>query len=346
MSIRWDTRNKRWRYEFDRVIAGRRHRASRLLPRGWTQAQADAFDRTESGRVYAVASGIERPDPLIEIAVAHYLRDKRHLKSFKAAAEHLRAIEWAYTGKTMSELPTVAREVTERRVVAAVEGGRGEHTLTLGTARNRLALLKAACRWGWKQHAMTENDPTGRMQMPAANNERRVFLGRQAMLQAARATRHHQTCVAIRAAFYTGFRLGELYRVRVLGALLILDDTKNGEPRVVPASSRILTCLQHLPLTMNRNTLQRDWQRARAATVGAGVRFHDLRHSTASEMVNEGVPLHTIGKVLGHLDPRSTDRYSHLQTATLADAIATIGRRKVPHNSPAGARKKPPGEAA
>lgn len=55
MSIRWDTRNKRWRYEFDRYIQGRRHRLSRLLPRGWSQAQADAYDRTEGARLYALA---------------------------------------------------------------------------------------------------------------------------------------------------------------------------------------------------------------------------------------------------------------------------------------------------
>lgn len=88
MSIRWDTRNKRWRYEFDRYIQGRRHRLSRLLPRGWSQAQADAYDRTEGARLYALASGIQRADPLIDEAVAHYLRDKKaSLKSFKATPD-------------------------------------------------------------------------------------------------------------------------------------------------------------------------------------------------------------------------------------------------------------------
>ena len=130
MSISWDTRNKRWRYQFDRIIAGQRQRASRLLPAGWSQAQADAFDRQESGRLYAVATGIQRADPLIDTAVAHYLRDKQHLKSYRAAAEHLAAIAWAYAGRPMSELPKVAREVATNRVVAAVEGGRREHTIT------------------------------------------------------------------------------------------------------------------------------------------------------------------------------------------------------------------------
>lgn len=330
MSIHWDSRNKRWRYQFDRYVEGQRRRASRLLPAGWSQAQADAFDRKESGRLYAVATGIERTDPLIDTAVAHYLRDKKHLKSWRGAAEHLAAIAWAYTGRTMSELPQVARDVAENRVIAAVDGGRAEHTISPTTVRNRLALLKAACRWAWKQHGLTEHDPTARMQMPAAKRGRQVYLERLGMLHAARAAKHHQTRVAIRVAFYSGLRLGELFRVEVVGGFLTLADTKNGEPRVVPAHPRISTCLQYLPLTIQRATLQKDWRRARAATVGDGVRFHDLRHSTASEMVNAGVPLHTIGAVLGHKDPRSTMRYSHLQRETLADAVALIGR-KAPH---------------
>lgn len=330
MSIHWDSRNKRWRYQFDRYVEGQRRRASRLLPAGWSQAQADAFDRRESARLYAVATGLERADPLIETAVALYLGDKRHLKSYRPAAEHLAAIAWAYAGKPMSALPAVAREVAEKRTISAAEKGRGEHTISVTTARNRLALLKAACRWAWKAHGLTEHDPTARMQLPAAKAGRRVYLERQGMLQAARAAKHHQTRVAIRVAFYSGLRLGELFRVEVVGGFLTLADTKNGEPRAVPAHPRISTCLQHLPLTMNRSTLQRDWERARAATVGEGVRFHDLRHSTASAMVNAGVPLHTIGAVLGHKDPRSTMRYSHLRRDTLADAVGLIGR-KVPH---------------
>lgn len=332
MSIHWDSRNKRWRYQFDRYVEGKRLRASRLLPRGWSQAQADAFDRSESGRLSAVAAGIERVDPLIDTAVAHYLRDKRHLKSYRAAAEHLAAIAWAYSGKPMSKLPEVAREVAERRLIPAAEGGRGEHVISVTTARNRLALLKAACRWAWKAHGLTDNDPTARMQLPAAKGGRRVYLERLGMLQAARAAKHHQTRVAIRVAFYSGLRMGELFRVEVVGDLLVLAETKNGEPRTVPAHPRIATCLQHLPLTIKRSTLQRDWQRARAATVGEGVRFHDLRHSTASAMVNAGVPLHTIGAVLGHKDPRSTMRYSHLQRETLAAAVGQIGR-KSPHKA-------------
>ena len=114
MPIRWDKRNKRWRFEFSRVIAGRRCRASKLLPAGWSQAQADAFDRQESARLYAVGTGIQREDPLIDTAIALYLTDKTKLKSYKATAEHLAAIAWAYTGKRLGELASVASDVTTK----------------------------------------------------------------------------------------------------------------------------------------------------------------------------------------------------------------------------------------
>jgi integrase len=322
MPIRWDPRNKRWRYEFDRLIEGRRHRVSRLLPKGWTQAQADAFDRKESGRLYAVATGIERRDSLIDEAVVLYLQDKQHLKSLKAAEQHLNEIAWAYTGKPLSALPEVAREIATCR-----DGAREGTTLSVATIRNRLALLKAACRWAWKRHSVCESDPTSRMQLPPVRNERHVYIGRAEMLRACRACTNWEAQVAIRVAFYTGMRLGELYRVAVDGDLLVLHDTKNGDRRAVPVHPRIRHLLRFLPLTAPKITIQRAWERARDVAGLQGVRFHDLRHSAASEMVNAGVDLYTVGKVLGHRDSRSTERYSHLTAGTLADAVLKIGRR-------------------
>ena len=56
-----------------------------------------------------------------------------------------------------------------------------------------------------------------------------------------------------------------------------------------------------------------------------GYWFHDLRHSNASAMINKGVDLHTVGKVLGHKSAQSTRRYAHLSIETLDAAIRKIG---------------------
>lgn len=330
MPIRWDKRNKRWRYEFDRYIQGRRHRTSQLLPAGWSQAQADAFDRSESARLYAVASGVEQVDPLIESAVALYLQDKTALKSYKSAAEHLAAIAWAYIGRPMSDLPAVAREVAEKRTIPAVDGGRSEHTISLATARNRIALLKAACRHAWKAHGLTKHDPTTRMQLPAVRNERHVYGGRPEVGRLVRAADRRDLRVVILLAFYTGMRLGELLRAEPSGSALVLHDTKNGDRRVIPVHPRATRLLNRLPIEAPKITLQRAFERARVRAGLPHIRLHDLRHSAASEMVNAGVDLYTVGAILGHRDARSTKRYAHLRHDTLADAVGKIGQ-KVPH---------------
>lgn len=316
MPIRWDTRNKRWRYEFDRVLEGRRHRLSRLLPKGWSQAQADAYERKESARLYAVASGIERRDPLVDEAVVLYLRDKTGLKSYKATAEHLAAIAWAYTGRPLSDLAEVARQVAEKSDTSAA------------TVRNRLACLKAAARWAWKAHGLVDADPTARMRLPTVRNERYVYITRRQMLQACRACTHWEAQIAIRVAFYTGMRLGEIYRARVVGGVLLLEDSKNGDRRAVPVHPKIAHLVGRLPITAPKITIQRAWERARDRAKLGAVHFHDLRHSAASEMVNAGVDLYTVGRVLGHRDARSTQRYSHLTADTLAAAVKKIGARR------------------
>ena len=316
MSIRWDTRNKRWRFEFDRYFASGRHRASKLLPRSWSQAQADAYDRAEGSRLYAVASGVRQRDPLIDEAVGLYLRDKTGLKSYRSTAQHLAAIAWAYVGRPMSALPEVAA-----KVIATAETGPA-------TVRNRLSCLKAAARWAWKRHALVDHDPTARMQLPAVRNERHVYASRKEMLTLCRACAHWQAQIAIRVAFYTGMRLGELYRVQPEGGALVLADTKNGDRRAVPVHPKIAHLVRLLPLTAPKITVQRAWQRARAVAGLPHLHFHDLRHSAASEMVNAGVDLFTVGRVLGHRDPRSTGRYAHLTAESLASAVGKIGKRR------------------
>jgi integrase len=316
MSIRYDSRNKRWRFEFDRYHEGRRHRSSKLLPAGWSRAQADAYDRKEGARLSAIASGIAREEPLIDEAVIHYLRDKTHLKSYKSAAEHLGAIAWAYAGRTVGDLSAVAREVAERSSTAPA------------TTRNRLALLKAACRWAWKKHGLTEHDPTGRMQLPQVDNERHVYLTRKQMLTWARECTNWEGQIAIRVGFYTGLRLGELFRVEPHGNILLMPPSKNGDRRGIPIHPKISHLKRFLPLTSKKHTVQAACFAARDRLGLGDVHFHDLRHSAASEMVNAGVPLYDVGKILGHRDTRSTQRYSHLTADRLMAAVIQIGRKR------------------
>jgi len=68
-------------------------------------------------------------------------------------------------------------------------------------------------------------------------------------------------------------------------------------------------------------SIKHGWQGARDAAGLPDLRIHDLRHSAASFMVNSGVDLFAVGKVLGHASVQSTQRYSHLANDTLLAAV-------------------------
>jgi len=55
--------------------------------------------------------------------------------------------------------------------------------------------------------------------------------------------------------------------------------------------------------------------------------FHCLRHSSASYMVQAGVPLYTVGIILNHKTLAMTARYAHLQTENLKAALEVLAQR-------------------
>lgn len=325
MSITYSPRNKRWLYQFDRIIAGTRQRANRLLPKGWTRQQAVEFDRIESARLYALATGVTKLTPLIEDAVLLYLQQHApSLKNFTNLQRELAACQDAYVGRPMTDLADIAREYPK-----AAHRADSEAKLSPATVRNRLAYLRAACRWAWKTHKMGEHDPAERMTLPKVRNERHLYLTRQEFLKICREIRPGSERAAIRIAFYSGMRAGEVGRAEVVFGEFCLSDTKNGERRIVPIHPRVAHITRNpalWPIKPTRWTVSTAFKIATRLAGFPEARLHDLRHSTASEMINAGVDLFTVGAVLGHKSAVSTKRYSHLATATLANALGTVGK--------------------
>lgn len=333
MPITRHSRTGRWLYQFDRVIAGRRTRANKLLPAGWTRAQALDYDRAETARLFAVATGVSKPQPLIDDAVLLYLQQHApKLKNHASLQGALALLHPHYTGRTLADLPAVARAYAASADAA---------TLAPGTVRNRLAYLRAACRWAWRVHQLGEHDPAERMQLPAVRNARHLYLTRADMLRIGRAMGPGPTRRAMRLAFYTGMRAGEVLAARPITLAsgqpaLQIADSKNGRPRIVPLHPRVAHIVRGnaWPLRTTKWTVSKHVKSAMRA-VGLGqARLHDLRHSAASEMINAGVDLYTVGGVLGHKSAASTQRYAHLATEKLAAAVATIGHNRAKKSQP------------
>lgn len=315
MSVYRDKSRSVYVFEFDRRIKGKRIRARKRLPATWSKAKAESYDRTRCAELYEIATGVKKPDPLVSDAVAGFLKKRGpELKGLHERATELALLEEYYDGATLSELPAVCESYTDDHI----------EELAPATIMKRLRYLTSACRYAWKKLKMGQHDPAAAVTFPAVSNERQVYIDRKQMLTLARACHHKPTRAAIRTAYYSGMRMGEIQRAERLPGLFMLADTKNGEPRIVPIHPKLNTCVRYEMGT--RFATQYHFNKARTAVGMKWLHFHDLRHSAASAMINEGVPLYTVGAVLGHKSSASTRRYAHLATEQLAEAIGRIGQ--------------------
>lgn len=71
--------------------------------------------------------------------------------------------------------------------------------------------------------------------------------------------------------------------------------------------------------------LRKPWGRVCAAAKIEGVRLHDLRHTAASIAAGQGVSLPIIGRLLGHRQAQTTQRYAHVDTDPALKAATTVG---------------------
>lgn len=60
------------------------------------------------------------------------------------------------------------------------------------------------------------------------------------------------------------------------------------------------------------NDMRTSFRKACTKAAIENFRFHDLRHTAASYMVMAGVPIKTVGEILGHKSMAMTERYAHL----------------------------------
>ncbi len=76
---------------------------------------------------------------------------------------------------------------------------------------------------------------------------------------------------------------------------------------------------------LNKNDLWTFWTKTRdVAGIVADARLHDLRHAHASHAVMNGESLHVAGRLLGHRRASTTNRYAHLDDATLNQAAERV----------------------
>ena len=118
---------------------------------------------------------------------------------------------------------------------------------------------------------------------------------------------------------------------------LLVPHSKSGRSRLIQLNSAALDVLHAVPRHSTNEfifpspvtgqpspSLHFPWSRIRKKSGLVNFRLHDLRHSFASFLVNNGVSLYVVQGLLGHTQARTTQRYAHLVNDTLSNAAEVI----------------------
>jgi integrase len=152
---------------------------------------------------------------------------------------------------------------------------------------------------------------------------------------------------AITVLLDTGMRVGELLALQVKDVdlrenIISIWQNKGDLPRSVPMTTRVRDivsgrCAASRGLVffnLTRETLRYYWDRARSAMgLDDDDQFvpHALRHTCATRLVQSGVSLYVVQKILGHSSIQVTEKYAHLSQRELRDAINVLQGTVIPH---------------
>lgn len=149
---------------------------------------------------------------------------------------------------------------------------------------------------------------------------------------------------AVRLAIFTGARRGEVLSLRwsevdFERGVLRLADSKTGAKTIYLNPPALALLQSQRRVEGNAHVLpggkegahladlETPWQELRARAGLADVRLHDLRHSFASVASGLGQSLVVIGRLLGHTQAQTTQRYSHRAADPVRQAADAAGAR-------------------
>lgn len=207
--------------------------------------------------------------------------------------------------------------------------GRSEGTVA-GYMANIKTLLNTACKV-WEvidrvPHITVPKPKNGRLETLSEDEEGKV-------LDQLRATGQDEYADLYAVLIDTGMRYGEAEtltrkNIDLERKLIVLnpEQTKDSEQRLIPMTKRVFAIFQkRTRFNVNRWTSVRLFK-STLEKVGVTKKLvvHSLRHTCASRMVQNGVRLEVVAKILGHSSTSVTQRYAHLATAQLRDAISVL----------------------
>lgn len=246
-----------------------------------------------------------------------------------------------FAGKRLSE---ITPQLIEKYKAARIK------QVKPATVNRELACFKCmynkAIEWG-----KTTDNPVRKVKLFKENNKRLRFLEKEEIIKLLDACVPYLKPIVI-VALHTGMRKSEILTLKWQNInfqhdVIYLLETKNGERREVIMNETVKKALIAVPKHPNSpyvfcHTNGKLYYNVRKCFDAAlkkcdimDFKFHDLRHTFASQLVMAGIDLKTVQELLGHKSIEMTMRYSHLSPLHKKKAVEILAGRIDTYKTPA-----------
>jgi integrase len=235
-------------------------------------------------------------------------------------------------------------EVSKKDIIQFI----GQHAKTHkpGSVNRVIILLRYIFNLSiqWETPGISKN-PTSGIPLLEENNKMERYLSAEEanrLITALQSSENTMLQYIIPMLILTGARKNEVLNAKwedfnFENRIWRIPVTKSGKARHVPISDGVIHLLQSVPHTCDyvfANPKTRkpfvsifcSWNTARKSVGLDEVRIHDLRHSFASFLVNNGRSLYEVQRILGHTQIKTTQRYAHLSNDSLLAAANEVSK--------------------
>jgi len=199
------------------------------------------------------------------------------------------------------------------------------------------SMYSRAIEWG-----KATNNPMSKIKLFKVPEKRIRYLEKEEISKLLNNCCEHLKPIVI-VALHTGMRKSEIlglkwHDIEIKRGIIHLLDTKNGEKREVPMNEvvqktviGVLKNPESQYVFCNKDNkpygnVRKSFDTACRNAEISNFRFHDLRHTFASQLVMSGVDLNTVRELLGHKSIEMTLRYSHLSPDHKKRAVDNLGK--------------------
>jgi integrase len=298
---------------------------------------------SRGGKGSARAFRRDRWRPLFEDLATRWLRDHARVvkRSWTSDRHRIETLKSQFRGSTLTEITPdrVDRYRSER--LTTKRTGRSS-PISPTTVNKEVALLKAmlnrAIVWG-----LLATNPILRVKKLPEPEGRVRYLEAEEIERLLAACPPHLGPIVV-CALHTGMRRGEILgltweRVDMENRMIRVTGTKSGKSRSIPINDPLFEELRRLPRHLKTDyvfwnhetetrfvSIKKAWATTLRKVGIANFRFHDLRHTFASYVQMGLGDLRATQVLLGHADPRMTQRYAHLSDERLREAVRALSK--------------------